>query len=393
MFHNLQNKNPEGSSECQIATPLFYEIELLESLIQDFICNTLEECSNASALLDLRNLEDQLKKSVIRTVFELKKDRLIEFYIKTVHNRLVCLSNKIYINSGNTKSGYRKKLKNPIFPDLQENIDSLISFLLNSFEKYIGSESLITLRAKDQVVLELKKQIENSLLNQKSELLSIVIHSIKDFIYSNQPASYHHINYLNLLTRELTNLDLNDLKTRLIEINFNSFSFLHYLTHEIVIELEGIDSIPGKLEKLLWHLKKVKQIQVFNYSYVLSRKSIKELFIDWINEEIIYLEKSMAITKLPKELSNNLEENDFKLLTDLSVSQLGFLIRVFIDSGLFKNENDRAIAKFFAQHTKTKGSSEISPGNLLNKFYDVNGNVEEVVKGIIIKMLNQIQKY
>jgi hypothetical protein len=123
------------------------------------------------------------------------------------------------------------------------------------------------------------------------------------------------------------------------------------------------------------------------------RSSVKELLIEWINEEIFFLEKIIQLEKLPKSNSDLIDIKEFKLITDLSVPQLGFLIRIFIDSGLIKNKNLRAVTKFFAQFTKTKGSSNLSSGSLSNKFYDQSGNVEEVVKGVIINMLNQIQKY
>jgi hypothetical protein len=49
-----------------------------------------------------------------------------------------------------------------------------------------------------------------------------------------------------------------------------------------------------------------------------------------------------------------------------------------------KNRKDRAVARFFSQYTQTKGGGPISSVSLLSKFYNHEGNVQEVVKAELL---------
>lgn len=375
---------------------MFYEIELLESIVQDHLC----ECpgknqENASGTTELLNLDKLIRKALITIVCEIKKDRLIEIYIQDIQKRLINISNTLYSSAVSKSNTRNKQCQSEGTHELFRMVDNLLNYLVISFPNYIDQEIYIPENIKIETYSSFLSQIvkiERLFEDQKGELIEIALNPVKNLINSDQAISYHQSQYFKFYLQELSN-NKDSLKEQLIRLNFNCFSFLHYLTSEIVNDQEELDSYTEKMEMLYLNLKWIKQIQITEKTYNRSVKSIKDLLIDWISEEISYLEKAVTLEKLPKIDTITSEEKEFKLITDLSVSQLGFLLRVFMDSGLFKNKNHRAVAQFFARHTKTKGSSAISPGNLLNKFYDVTGNVEEVVKGIVFDMLNQIRKY
>lgn len=375
---------------------MFYEIELLESIVQDHLCEFPgKNPESASGITELINLDKLIRKALISDVCDLKKDRLIEIYIREIQNRLINLSNTLY-SFAVSKSNIRyKQYRYKGTQELLRLVDDLLNFLVTSFPNYIDLEIFIPENLKIETISFFKLhliQIEKSFGNHNGVLIEIALSPVKNLINSDQAITYHKAQYFKFFLQELSN-SKGSPKELLIRLNFNCFSFLHYQTSEIGNDLEELDTYSEKMERLYWNLKWIKQIQITEKTYNKSVKSLKDLLIDWINEEISYLEKAIALEKLPKIDTETSEAKEFKLITDLSVSQLGFLLRVFMDSGLFKNKNHRAVARFFARHTKTKGSAAISPGNLLNKFYDVSGNVEEVVKGIVFDMLNQIRKY
>jgi hypothetical protein len=375
---------------------VFTEIELLESIVQDHLYDCPgKNDDKVSMSAEIKDLVKNTRKALIRNVCELKKDQLIEIYIQDIQKRLINLSNVLFINI-ESKSNFKGNPKNiETIKELLKIVDILLNFLGVTFLKYLNLEMPVPENQKEETIVNFTIQlihIEKLFKDQQNELLQIALKPVKKFIETKQAITYNQSDYFNLLLQELSNLD-GSLEVCLIESNYNSFLLFHYLIHEIENELDELQSNSGKLDNLFWNLKKLKQIQITAKAYQISRKSIKDLLIDWINEEITYLEKSATLQKQPQARVDASLEKTFKLITDLSVPQLGFLIRLFLDSGLFKNKSYRAVAAFFAQHTKTKGSAAISPGNLANKFYDVTGNVEEVVKGILFKMLNQIQKY
>jgi len=85
-------------------------------------------------------------------------------------------------------------------------------------------------------------------------------------------------------------------------------------------------------------------------------------------------------------------EDEFKLITDLSVPEYAFLLRTFVETGLYKNKDkDKPLTRLFALKTKTKGTASVSPENLRKLFYKDDYKVREAVKVVVIKMLNYIQ--
>ncbi|NJK97049.1 MAG: hypothetical protein HC905_20895 [Bacteroidales bacterium] len=375
---------------------MFVEIELLESIVQDHLAvYPGKNNDNATGSYEIESLVKLIRNALIRNACELKNDQLIEIFIRDVQKRFINFSNRLYLYAVSKAKFKGKSNQLNDNQNLLKTVDILLSFLSDTFPKYLNPEIFVPEKLKEETVSNFKDQIiqiEKLYKEPSKEVLEIALKPLKKFIETKPAISYQQLKYFDFLLDELIQFEGLP-EVCLIASNFNSFSFLHYLTHQIENDLEELDTYAEKMEKLLWNLKWAKQIQITGKAYNASRKSIKELLIDWINEEINYLEKSFNLRKNPIAEAETSEDKSFKLITDLSVPQLGFLLRIFMESGLFKNKNHRAVAKFFAKHTKTKGSASISPGNLSNKFYDVTGNVEQVVKDIVFNMLNQIRKY
>lgn len=84
---------------------------------------------------------------------------------------------------------------------------------------------------------------------------------------------------------------------------------------------------------------------------------------------------------------------DFKISTRLSVSQLGYIIKLFCDAGFLTNENKTQLLEFFSTFFTSSQQKNISPKSLRKKFYESERGVAESVRDIIITLLNQSKKH
>jgi hypothetical protein len=125
------------------------------------------------------------------------------------------------------------------------------------------------------------------------------------------------------------------LKELLINLNFNYLPFFRHVVEIMKKEIDSLDLISEKLERLSWHLKWINLFQDAPESFNPKLKSITGMVSYWF-EEINFYENNLHLQKFISLDLRNYETHNFKLQTDLSVSQFAFLLRIFIDSGLFK---------------------------------------------------------
>ena len=107
--------------------------------------------------------------------------------------------------------------------------------------------------------------------------------------------------------------------------------------------------------------------------------------------------ESLVINKLkpsfasanPNELIEECESDlkqECKINTDMSVPQLAFMLKVFVETEIIKNKNERELIRHVASQIT------ISSDSLRIKYYKPQESTMEDTKHLLIKMLNYIQK-
>lgn len=371
---------------------MFNGIEILELLAKDKLCTavtlTSEEIRELSR--QIHQTGDEIQKDMILAVFRIE-ERLTRFYIRNCQKRLISLSNQVYTQSGKKHTGQLTAV-------FLEVTDNLLSFTEDNFPDLVCPDTHIPHRLRDTCtgILQQRAKQAAEFLQCDDTLCRLTLRPIFKFTEAKQEIKYSTMRYALLYTDQLIRKLAEDgsresLRDFFLTINYNSIPVMQYLCNEITIELENTRTEREQTGKLLWYLKYLNQLQTLETAYNEQRKPLKEMLAMWIREELEYREKT---TKL---ICNTIMEEksggEFSLITDLSVPQFAFLVRVFLDTGLFKNQNHRAVARFFAKYIRTRGGNVISPESLTNKFYERNGKVEDSVKGILIQMINQIHRY
>jgi hypothetical protein len=182
---------------------------------------------------------------------------------------------------------------------------------------------------------------------------------------------------------------------RLIEIlyrlNFNSVDFFHYITSHIEDVVAREERYEGKKNLLYYYQKIYRQRLVrTNMFYQKSLLSIKTQVLNWLQEEIYYLEK-ISEGKLEKDKAeSNTGQN--KITTQLSVAQLAYILKVMHETGLITATSQWDMFRFVQENVGSKRKDTISAQSLNNKYYNVEAATKTSVKDLLLKILHHINK-
>ena len=103
-----------------------------------------------------------------------------------------------------------------------------------------------------------------------------------------------------------------------------------------------------------------------------------------------FLDEAIAEINSPKREPS--DEPVFKISTDLSVAHLACLLRLLHEEKIWMHQNQTALLDFFATHFSTRRQEDISAASLRAKYYNIERSTSEVVKDLLINMLNRLKK-
>ena len=387
-----------------------YKLDILDSIIQDAINSpeiSKKEFKNLKKTVQTES--SQIKKALVKEVFSLENDKCIELYIRNHQNALIRLSDKIFenLNQSGDKDIWTS-LGDPQAFTLKKmvhyEIDTILTFIKSYFSRYFNHHGKIPEQYRVVAQKELREQNRRLYHHLKSEkdcpLLDIAFYPIKKFHEAGDPVSFQRLVYLKELIKIISHSCLLcsentincTLRTNLIYLNFNSYRFFTFLTREITDEYMGKDTIQDQIKVLCYYVKYINQVQIKpNFIFKPEQKPLNEQLLNWLMEEISYLEKKRELSSSMARDNKDLLNKDFKIITDQSVSQVAFFLKLLVDVGVITNRNQRELIQFVASNIQTKQTTHISPESLRTKYYHVDEGTVEAVKDTIIKLLNEIQ--
>ena len=349
-------------------------LEILENLVFDRLLSADPAHTTNQTFEDVIDIaQSQQKKilnKIVETYFNVTDVSRFEFYIHKIQNDVSHLADQLYIFLDPEETIHIPQVYGPLsFKDVQLTTYFIIEDLLETIERqyprYFNFEAVILNRKREIA----KRQFSDSLTDLKSnshiispKLLNIITKPLDDFINDPSNSTYRRLDYLKKYLNEIFHFrdsdtnrtDLNGyLMRKLIYLNFNAISFFNWATSEIRSNVNQSEGMFEKLEQLSWYLKEINQTWVIpNLTFNTNQPPIKELLSEWIIEEINHLNKSYQKAASLNQTTQNQFNENFKLVTDLSVPQYAFLLRTLVETGLFKNKDqDKPLTKLFAQNT------------------------------------------
>ena len=159
--------------------------------------------------------------------------------------------------------------------------------------------------------------------------------------------------------------------------------------NKVKSELERKDSFKSQLEHLSLLIKNLSQTQVKpDYGLKPGRTSIKILLLNWLEDEMHYIEKKRQLTlMIPPATQGAVPEGDTKIKTTLSVSQLAYMIRILKEEGIIVNDNKAELIRFFSRHFSSAHNETISRESLRSKYFAFEVSTVKHVQEILNKLL------
>jgi hypothetical protein len=328
----------------------------------------------------------------------------VRHFISCLHGRLIQLSDTLllYIKQNSKYEGLVPKNLLSVQKAIFLVVDDLLHFVWKHYSKYCDLDQPVSEKTREifvrhcnEVVLAIKK----SECYQTYKVVKIALFPFNAIITDKRfKISFHTFCYLKEFLKEVQNFTQYTPDEKLVEsfikrlfyLNYNTFYFREYLIWVIYQKISELITYEEKIGQLYWFLKVVNQMPVKpNTVFIPKQGGIKIFMSEWLVEEIGYLENRMQLERTDKP-----EEafNDFKIVTSLSVYQLGYLIHLFVKVGVIMNDKVSHVMRFFARHSRSKKQNNIASKSLLRKMYKPEDSTRERVKTIIIDVLNEINR-
>lgn len=347
---------------------------------------------------------ERIKRTLIHEVFTFEDERHLERYIQYHQQALIRLMDRtalFFNDSGSELPQFHQ--------EYYSALEGLLRFIERHFTRYFDQdakapEGYIALARKDARghLKKLKKELLDR--NVDPRLSDAVLYSIKKVSEKNprREITYRKVLYANEVREELYQLfqrrsekeDINEeLRLAIYYLNCNSIKVFAYHASYFDQLLTGDESRAEKIEKLSFALKRINQAQVKpGIYYNKDTPSIKEQLCSYLTQEIEYLEKLQNLNHNPTVKPSDLLLQGFKLKLDISVSQLAFLIKVFVETQIIQNKNITEVLRFLARYAITKRSESVSYDSFRAKFYNIETGTKEAVRNLLFTMIRYIDK-
>ena len=381
-----------------------YHLKPIEQFISTYLTpndtfvDRVHEVILGSLLNLLGNQFERIKGQISESYYSFDDERTSTYFIQNHQHKIVIMTNQISLNLSQ-ENGSATEAKKTIQHSLIEKLSLLLKFLETEYAHCLDTSYYITTAFGNEKAFEYSKflaTLDNPFYYADS-LIKIALEPINTFINGDK-TSYTHarIKYYDKLVKELKMLHRKadmGLKKNLVDIliliNFNNTDFLAYLTSMILGQVSRMDSVEEQFIKLRWHQKQYRQRQSkTDIAFLVNRRNIKDQVIQWISEEIKFLESTKQRISL-KNHAEGITLEDTKLQLDLTVDQIAVLTKIAKESGILKNEELNPVARIISNFVSSKRQSTISSANLYNCLYKIEVENPEALKTKIIGWLNE----
>lgn len=396
-----------------------FELEFLDEFIRKE-CRKSKRTSPTSTIPDFtkkRQLIEQeierIKKSFRNHLFEVPDESRFELFIQHHQSHIIHLADKVATVIDREESTNINELSDSptrlnLCKILLQSFEDLLNYIETHFSKYFNQDEKIPdtyayISAKElrEKIVLLKQIFVERRLDVKLE--EIIFRPINQFVnYPDEGTTFRRLIYIKYLINELFKLADNSNETEyskvvykhLFYLNFNSYHLLNYSTEKLRKQIEHLPSLMSQLEHLTHTRKEIAQAQIKpQFALKPKRGTIKEIYTNWLEEEIYFIEKKRQLTLMMAPGGERVENiNDFKVKTALSVPQLAYSIRLLREAGIITNENQSELIRFFAKYFSSAHNENISPESLKSKFYKYEHSTVTHIQGVLTKLMSYSKK-
>jgi len=386
-----------------------YELKKLEQIISKDIASFIEMRRDLFSVFRqaIKEETNRIKDNFSQASFKLDKKSQLKKYIRFHQQAIVRLEGYLlhYAEPEKITRASEELDKATLCRYLYFCLEELLSFVGRHFPEYFDREMWIP--DSYQVILEhqLKQNINMledglSALGIDKELCAFALHPINEFLLntSHNEVTYRKVIYIKEVEQSIMNLIQSSpedpkvsLQWLLIENNFNSLRYFQYCTQQIDSYINETDVEIERLDRLAFVQKLIYQAPVKpGFGYEPNLKSLQTQLSDWLAQEIGYLESRGL--RLAEPTNVDQPATGMKIQTDLSVPQLAYLLRVFIETKVFQINIVAVILRFIPAIFQSKRSSKIGLPSLSNQYYKPESSTKKAVRDLLIRLAKHIEK-
>lgn len=390
-------------------TPLTYELGKLESVIKALLASNKDTTAmqfefGADLRHTLRSEADAIKKNLVHEVFNIEDELHLQRYIQFHQQELVRLHDLVephhLLPAGNLDSSIDVEDR----AATKRTIEELLHFIERHFTRYFNQDAkapeayiALTGEALVKAMNEYNDELKKGNVNDR--LIALVLAPLRKFIerMGSGKLTYRDIMYVSEVGKELKrrlipgNSKLHEsIRYTFLYLNYNTIQYFNYYTGYILDQVKTSDNAPEKIEKLSYVLKTINQTQVKpGIAYNSVYPPLKEQLVDWISEEIAYQERTFQLTQ--KLMPSGSLPGDFKIQLDMSLSQLAYMLRIFIDMKMIQNKNLSAILRFFSRSYQVR-QQNISYESFRVRYYNPEESVRKSVRSLLLQLVDYINR-
>ncbi len=388
-----------------------YKLEHLDQLVNaaapggqpaDFV---LTEADRNRILREALEETDKIKAQLVQEVFAFTKEKEIEVFIKNYQLGCTHLLDRLYQQEQQLNTPNKTAIQ--FYNGFYQPILSLLSFIEERFSKYFDRFEKVPdvylaltkeeLRQQQQLLRNVLQETEEGLITAK------LLERLDSFVNDSpvQSITYRDIMFFKELTRELQDVGqwkkqaniYSGVQQLLIYLNYNAKEFVNDMVNKIAAELQRLDDLNDRIDRLLLYSKTLNQLQLKPDSSLLHRHpSIKLQLSNWFSEELAYLEHKLngLHTHQKAQVPHKLPH---KVLCQLPVDQLGIFFRAASDLHIINASSQKALFEQIAPLLSTTYRTTLSPDSMRSKSYSPEKKDIEAVKDILMQLFRQVGKY
>jgi hypothetical protein len=375
-----------------------YELENIEAKISENISVAASENLNFDVPEFLRELDlecSKVRKAFKHQVVTFENELLVKRYFHFHQESLIDLIDTLHTGM---------QTANPFRECVIDRLSGLLKYVEEHFPEYFNQDMKMPIVARQQASKELslfRESITSKFGDHNVDigLVELLKSALSDFEEGKESISFRRLNYLRLLRENILDLtregmscsETIDLIRVLLHYNYNTQAFYSYLVKYVTWSVNKASLISEKLDHLAYYLKFSNQeYPLVGVAFDHNNPPINIQLAEWISQEIQYLKSKRQL--LPTISAEEVVPSDFRINFNLSVSQVAFLFRTFIEAGVIQNENTAELIRFLTKYVKTKRSESISYESFRIKYYSVEAGTKDAVKKTLQSILTFIAK-
>ncbi len=361
--------------------------------------------SGLKTISDAVSIEiENIRTHLIVSLFNLEKQSEVESLVQNYQSVIIRLLDDLYTYQLD-QAGNNNVLA--LYSAISTSLSDILSFIENYFTKYFNIDQKVPYHYHVIKSENFQSQLSKLRIQFKERAADLKLITIVESCYSlsisdshKTTITYRQLIYLKELLAELTSISSDtqtaDFNTTicnlLVYLNFNHPAFIVYMTDKFSRKIKEQESQQEKVLQLNLQLKQIKQINTTSRGILFKDiMGVKEQLINWIDEEIDYIQKESDVSK---QLASDEQksESELKINTSLSIPQLAFFVRLLVENKTITNINQTQLLKFIALHFTSVKRENISYGHLRSQYYKAELPAIESIKNLLLTLVNLSRK-